>query len=265
MDNGLFTFRTLFEKALFDTCHLSFRDYALELNKEITYCFELTTPYNRIVVNYPNNGITLLSARAMSNYEELDIAEVLTYGVPKVKKYLFTSIENLIEWVSTLNPIEHEGVVILDSKFNRRKVKNAAYCAYSRLRDTLGTSERNCMELILLEKDDDAIPFLPEEIVKNLYKIKASLQKAIALHDDTYYLIKGVADIAQLGDKKTFALLVKKTMKLAQEKGKPIWQAPFFQMFDGKATSMKDFIMKNRKDGTWGSSFLDRILELSKR
>jgi hypothetical protein len=27
---------------------------------------------------------------------------------------------------------------------------------------------------------------------------------------------------------------------------------------------MKDFIAKNRKDGTWGNSFLDKFLEIAK-
>ena len=255
MDNGIFTFRTLFEKAVQDTLGYSFNQLSEKLNVDFTYCFELTTPYNRIVVNYPNNGITLLAVRNLLTLQEVNPKE-LSLEVPVVGTHTYTTINELLDWVSSLNPMEHEGVVVRDSNFNRIKVKNAAYVAYNKVRDALGTSERNCLELILAEKDDDVIPMLPEEIVKNLLRIKAGLQITIKLHDDAYLTAKAEADAINLGDKKTFALLVTQNKKL--------WHAPFFQMFSGKAQNMKDFLAKSRKDGTWGDSFLDKLLELSK-
>ncbi len=128
--------------------------------------------------------------------------------------------------------------------------------AYNKVRDTLAASERNCVELILAEKDDDVVAFLPEEIVKNLQKIKAGLQVAIRQHDNAYLAAKAQADATLPGDKKTFAILI--------TQNKDLWTAPFFNMFDGKSVNMKDFIQKNRKDGTWGNSFLDKMLEMSK-
>lgn len=264
MDNGLFTFRTLFEKALLDTCGKSFDEFTSNLGSNWTYCFELTTPYNRIVVNYPNNSITLLSAREINTMDEIDINNDLNRAflnkdmpeIPIVQAHKFSTIDSLVDWVSSLNPMEHEGVVVRDSKFNRIKIKNAAYVAYNRVRDTLGTSERNCLEIILQEKDDDVIPFLPEEIVNNLIKIKNNLQLVLKKYDDIYLAAKAQADATMPGDKKTFAIIV--------TKDKELWSAPFFQIFDGKAINMKDFITKNRKDGTWGNGFLDKLLDLSK-
>lgn len=255
MDNGVFTFRTLFEKACQDTLGYAFEQLTEKLDARFTYCFELTTPYNRIVVNYPHNRITLLAARNLTTLQEVNPRE-LQLDVPVVEAHTYTTINELLDWVSSLNPMEHEGVVVRDANFNRIKVKNAAYVAYNKVRDALGTSERNCMELILAEKDDDVIPMLPEEIVKNLLKIKAGLQVVIKLYDEAYVAAKAEADATNLGDKKTFAILV--------TQNKNMWHAPFFQMFSGKAQNMKDFIAKSRKDGTWGDSFLDKILELSK-
>lgn len=259
MDNGIFTFRTLFEKAVKDTSGLDFDDFTKKLDIHHTYCFELTTPYNRIVVEYKNNGVTLLAARDMISLLEVypDQCMIVKEGiVPAVQAYAPTSVDELVSWVSSLNPMEHEGVVVRDSHFNRIKVKNAAYVAYNKVRDTLSTSERNCVELILAEKDDDVIPFLPEEIVKNIQKIKIGVQRAIKDHDAAYQAAHAEASAKAPGDKKTFAILV--------TKNKTLWSAPFFAMFDGKASNMKDFIAKNRKDGTWGNSFLDKFLELSK-
>ena len=265
MDNGIYTFRTLFEKAVKDTTGYEFDIFTRFLNNFYVYCFELTTPYNRIVVEYKNCGVTLLAVRGVLTHQELDfkhpVVDSLPTCLPLVQAHTYTSVQALVDWVSTLNPMEHEGVVVRDGQFNRIKVKNAAYVAYNKVRDALGTSERNCVELILTEKDDDVIPMLPEEIVKNLQKIKAGVQEAIKKHDEAYVAIKAEADKLMPGDKKTFAVLATVTYKSLN-----LWTAPFFQMFDGKAKNMKEFIMNSRgKDGTWGNSFLDKMLELAKK
>lgn len=264
MDNGIYTFRTLFEKAFRDTTGYEFDTFTRYLAKECTYCFELTTPYNRIVVEYKTNGVTLLAIRNLVTLNEIAMDhpywDTLPRSLPFVQAHAYTSVQDLVDWVSTLNPMEHEGVVVRDSKFNRIKVKNAAYVAYNKVRDALATSPRNMVELILTEKDDDVVPMLPEEIVKNLQNIKVGIQKIIKQHDEAYLAIKAEADSLKPGDKKTFAVLTTVTYKSLN-----LWTAPFFQMFDGKASNMKDFIMKSRmKDGTWGNNFLDKMLELSK-
>jgi hypothetical protein len=262
MDNGIYTFRTLFEKAFVDTTGYEFDVFTRYLAKECTYCFELTTPYNRIVVEYKTNGVALLAIRNLVTLNEIATDhpywDTLPRSLPFVQAYTYTSVEDLVNWVSSLNPIEHEGVVVRDSKFNRIKVKNAAYVAYNKLHDCLGLSERNCMEFVLLEKDDDVAPFMPPEIVENMQKLKKGLQKSFMKYDSVYNLITLNLKASGLeGNKKEFALLV--------TKHKDLWHAPFFAMWDGKASSLKDFIQQNRKDGTWGDGFLDRLLDLSKK
>jgi hypothetical protein len=299
MDNGIFTFRTLFEKALLETSGKTFEEFTKNLNTNITYCFELTTPYNRIVVYYPNNGVTLLAARNIRDHHEVDLTKIghsynwvdyddldqktrdhitslgktkedapaafisIPYdlnGVPLVQSYSLSSVEKTLEWVASLNPMEHEGIVAKVGE-NRIKIKNPAYVAYNKVRDSMASSERNMVELILAEKDDDVIPMLPEELAKNLLKIKAGVQEVIKEHDQVYKKLMSLMELSQLSDKKSFALAVQEMSKTRNGK---LWTAPFFQMFDGKASSMKDFIQKSRKDGSWGAGFLDRFLELSK-
>ena len=296
MDNGIFTFRTLFEKALKETCSKSFDDYTNGLNKNITYCFELTTPYNRIVCDYKDSRVTLLAARNNTTFKEFILSDLWSKkwqskddclnsyfvpdkdkeyiktldddksclidapyhlnGVPFVRTYTYTSVNELINLVGSFNPMEHEGVVVIDSNFNRIKLKNPAYVAFNRARDVLGSSERNCVEIILQEKDDDVLPYLPEEIANNLKKIKINVNKLIHDFNNKYFEIKKKADEISLNDKKEFAILITKEVS---------WTAPFFQIFSGKAENMHDFILKNKKEGTWSNSFLDKILEISKR
>lgn len=278
MDGGKFTFRTLFEKSLKDTCGLEFSEFTSWINRNITYCFELTTPYNRVVVDYKVCRVTLLAARSLQDMTEFELTDLYSKawqdnvivdgilykqaivdkaydlrGVPLVKTFNFRDIKGVIDWVSNQNPLEYEGVVVRDPNFNRIKVKNAAYVAFSKARDVLGTSDRNCLELILAEKDDDVIPALPQEIVNNLLAIKEGYRVWLDKQQSLYETILTEANSILPKDKKTFALTV--------QKYKPAYPGAFFTIFDGKALNLKDYVAKTRKDGTWPNSFLDKILE----
>lgn len=265
MDNGIFTFRTLFEKACLETTGISFADFSKLLDPYHTYSFELHTELNRIVVKYDGYGITLLGVRNNITHQELFLDDPmlseLVKVVPVVQEYPFTTVECLIDRVASQNANEHEGVIVRDSQFNRVKIKNAQYVLMSKFRDSLSNSERNCMELILLGKEDDVIPMMPQEIVNNLLKIKAGLQKAIPEHDQAYIDILKEANKEDLNNKKVFAISL---INVSQHSDGKIWAAPLFQMYDKKCSNMLDFIAKNRKDGTWGSNFLDKLLEMSK-
>ena len=256
MDNGIFTFRTLFEKALKETTILTFEQFSEKLDTDLTYCFELTTPYNRIVVDYKNNGITLLAVRDLKTGLEVypDQCDLIKSNiVPCVEAHTYTTINELVDWVSSLNPLEHEGVVVRDVNFNRIKVKNAAYVAASKIRESLATSPRNCLELILLGKDDDAASFLPQEIQANLVSLKEKFVLWLKRQENlTQTIIEEARSVAP--DKKTFALTV--------QKHKPDVPAALFAIYDGKANSIKSFIDNNRKEGTWSNSFIDKILSV---
>ncbi len=145
-----------------------------------------------------------------------------------------------------------EGVVVRDSYFNRIKIKNPEYVVFNKCRDSFA-SERNCMESILFEKDDDVLQFMPDEIAKNLISLKIGLNKAIQEHDRFYSIAKSNNFLS----KKEFATFVLNN--------KDIWSAPIFQMYDGKSQNMRDFIIKSKKEGTWSNTILDKFIELSKK
>lgn len=259
MDNGIFTFRTLFEKALKETNGLSFEEFTQGLDKNYTYCFELCCPLNRIVCYYPDYRITLLAVRNLTTLKEEDPTNFMHQmrGVPLVQSYPYTSIEDLLQWVSNLDPIKNEGVVVRDSNYNRIKIKNILYVSMSKIRDRMGSSERNILEILLKEKDDDVRQFLPQEIIDNMDKIKIGLQNTIKRYDTIF--LDTISKVSPFGgnSQKEFALLI--------TADKTLYHAPFFQMFAGKCSNMRSFISRNQKSGTWNDSFLDKILELSKK
>jgi hypothetical protein len=208
-------------------------------------------------VKHFTNSITLLAARDLSSLKEIDVFNLNICSIPNVRSYALNKLDEIVDFVSSLNPLQHEGVVILDSNFNRIKVKNASYVAFSKLRDTLGTSDRNCLELILSEKDDDVIVALPQEITDNLLKIKSNVVKMFKDYDLQYQSILAQANNINPNDKKTFAITL--------QKHKELWQTPFFHMYSGKSSNIKEFIAKSRKEGSWTNSLLDNILEISEK
>jgi hypothetical protein len=252
MDNAIHTFRSLFGTACECALGTSFADLTDELDKNVTYCFELMTPYNRIVVFYEKYSIVLLGARNNTSLKEFIVSN---FPVPVAQEFKFNEVKDIIEYINTKDPSEMEGVIVRDKHFNRVKIKSSAYVLAHKMKDRISSSPRNCLEVILSEKDDDIIPLLPKEIVSNLLKMKEDVKNIIKMYDDYYHIILNCANTIKKDDKKTFALMV--------TSNKQIWSAPLFQIYNGKATSTKDFIKKNQNDGTWSNSFLDKILELS--
>lgn len=242
------TFRNLFEKAL-ENIGLSFNKWTDSLNKNITYCFELTSPYNRVVVSYLETKITLIAARDIKTLKEININSL---NIPVVKSYKYSCLQDLINWVIERDPLCHEGVVVLDSNFNRLKLKSPSYVLAHHTIGSVSVSERAIMNLILLEKDDDMASFFSEEIKNKISLNKKRLIELIKCHDDLFIELKSKCE-----DKKSFALFLKDLPG--------IWTAPLFYMFDGKAKNMKDYLDKNKIDGRFKDSFVDKLIELCQK
>jgi hypothetical protein len=253
MDNGIHTFRSLFEAACDSALGVSFADLTADLDRDVTYCFELMTPYNRIVVAYEQYSIVLLGARNSKSLKEFIVSD---FPVPLAQEFKFDKFDDMIAYINSQDPSKMEGVIVRDKNFKRVKIKSVAYVLAHKMKDHISSSPRNCMEAILLEKDDDMLPLLPKEVVSNLLKMKNNLNHMIKRYDEIYQILLNCSNHLNRGDKKTFAVMVTSNHKI-------LWTSPFFQMFDGKASSMKDFIMKNQKNGTWSNIFLDKMLELS--
>lgn len=252
MDNQKYTFRQLFEKALEEQLHMSFDDFTrAHLQKHITYLFELTSAYNQIVVKYEKPSITLLGARDINTLQEIDIS-TLNVPVPRPHIYALNSLDEILAYVSSREPFEHEGVVVCDSSFRRVKIKNPSYVIAHKLKSSIGSSPRNMLEAILLGKDDDIISLLPKELADDLEQMKAKLVQVINNYDLIYKTIMNMKPAS----KKEFAVIVHK---------QNIYAVPFYKFYDGKASNMRDFIEKNKEDnGSFGDSFLDKLLEIIK-
>lgn len=256
---GDHTFRTLFEKALLETVGKDFATWtSAQLFRDTTYMFELTTPANRIVVEYEGYGITLLAARKTATGKELRPAFVQAQvKTPTADRYRFGSVTELVEFVSSRDPTKHEGIVVCDQHFRRIKVKNAGYLALNKVRDSVLKSPRGLVELILLEKLDDALPLFPDHVVDRAHKLQAAFRDLVAHYRDAYDACKAeadaAADVEDREHRKAFALAVQ-----AHERG---WMAPMMEQYQGRVSGLVEWIQSKRQvDGGWSNGFLDTVL-----
>jgi hypothetical protein len=127
------------------------------LNINFTYMFELTSPYNRMVVPYSETQITHIGTRDNISFKEYEI----DIWIKKPKKYKFNSLEDCIENAKTL-PFDEEGYVVVDRQFNRVKVKSTAYLSAHHLKNNGVVTYSRVLDMIRAEQHDDFLAIFPE-------------------------------------------------------------------------------------------------------
>lgn len=83
--------------------------------KDLTFCCELTSPFNRVVCKYEEKTLTLLAARNKITLEELNPTEFKLdhYGLETPRLYEFTNFEDMLQVIREWDPKEKEGIVVM--------------------------------------------------------------------------------------------------------------------------------------------------------
>ena len=182
----------------------SLRDYALRGHEEEiknlpegwTFMFELTSPYNRIIVPYRETKLTLLGCRDPQGLEHNPQWAAKTFGMsfatPQV--YPLKSIDEVISYCKSFDSNDHEGVVVQDSNFNRIKVKSDHYRSLFFLKGDGHFSDERIFAAMKQGSIDDALAAWPEirprtdEIIAEWIGFKNSVadlcKKAAAYYQD---------------------------------------------------------------------------------
>ncbi|MCL2806247.1 MAG: hypothetical protein FWD26_09940 [Treponema sp.] len=158
------------------------RDFALRGHEEEikrlpygwTFMFELTSPYNRIVVPYKETRLYLLGCCDPLGIERTPewVTENLGLSFETPKIYQLDSIDAVIEYCNGVNSNDREGVVIQDANFNRVKIKTEHYRSLHLLKGEDNFSDSRIFEAIRQGSIDDAIAAWPE-IRQKTEEIKA--------------------------------------------------------------------------------------------
>lgn len=138
-----------------------------KLDKNKCYIFEMISKDNRIVTKYDEEFIVLLGARASGSLSEcnqisLDAA-AKRLGVRRPKRFKATNIEECRKLFEDMNDDE-EGLVVVDKKFNRFKLKQESYLKMARI---ISLKEQDILDYILgtteLDADFTDMPELKEK------------------------------------------------------------------------------------------------------
>ncbi len=158
------------------------------LNKNYTYSFEMTSPDNKIVVNYDKDELTLIGVRDNISNTELD--PYTNNPFKDIKCAEVYKFDNLDQALGEINKLDNfEGLVLCDSSYRRVKVKTEEYLTLARVTDETG-SDRGLLKLILEDKIDDVVGVLPHlqkrvDIIKGF--IKGEIENISNLLDSIDY------------------------------------------------------------------------------
>ncbi len=253
---GEHTFRSLFDHALKEHLNLTIDHLASVLDPQITYLFELTTPQNRVVVEYTRPQVHLLAMRHRDGTELCPVENARHFGefsIPRAPQYDCSTLAELIGLVTTRDPKTSEGVVVRAADFSRVKVKSPAYVALSALRGSVAGSPRRLLEVVLLGKEDDVLPMLAPEVGALGERYKREYAALCVAMDATYdSLIAATA--GEANQRKAIALICQR---------EKLWIPPVMDRLSGRSTSFRDYVEQRRDNtGGWPGAFLDTLLNV---
>lgn len=105
----------------------SWEEFTSNLNPDIFYTFELTSPENRILVVYTDRKITLIAAINRKTLKEIDIYS-LNFPELKVSFVEVKSMDEAKKLIEINNdPLSYEGYILIDKNFNRLKLRNPKF------------------------------------------------------------------------------------------------------------------------------------------
>ncbi len=248
MANGP-TFAELFWRVWHDL------SYATPADTSLCYMFELMTPLNRIVVARTSSNIVLHGARRIATLEEIR-PEDANAGWRVVKQYAMGTIGDVVASAVELNPMETEGYVVCDARFNRIKVKSPQYVAIHHLRDSL--SVRRMIDIVRTNEGNEFLNYFPE--FEPLYReVKQRYDNLVAETERTYQEYKNIPV------QKDFALAIQhypfKSAMFSVRNGRA---ESFQQHFAGLSMKSLENLLKSEEiDATILMSLLDDNEEVS--
>ena len=134
-------------------------------NKNQCWTFELVSPYNKVVIDYPETKVYLLSIRDMDSLEELclDAVEILAdaNGLVVPERYDLNNEADYRQLVASM-PEGHEGIVVHDINGERVKIKTLLYFEMHRAKNNGVLTLERIVDLIRANEQSEFLSYFPE-------------------------------------------------------------------------------------------------------
>lgn len=219
------TFGDLFA-SVYHSCHA---------NPNLCYTFELVSPYNKVVIDYPETKIYLLSIRDMRTLEELSLSQVEEYAarfdftIPQ--RYDLNNEDDYRQLVAAM-PEGHEGIVVRDVAGNRVKIKTLLYFQMHKAKNNGVITLERIVDLIRANDHHEFLSYFPE-YEDTFTKVRLQLG-AIGI------LVYGIKKIVSSWKSKHPFEEGDRTARkwFAQDYGKEKFAPLYFAAFDGRIDEM---------------------------
>lgn len=154
--------------------------------ERVCFTFELVSPYNKIVIDYPETKVYLLTARNMSFPTLIEYDDYGTdvfareLGVARPQRYALYNEEAYRQLVADM-PEGHEGVVVCDANTERVKIKTLLYFQLHRMVNNGNITLERVVDLIRANDTDEFLSYFPEytpyfnKVKQTLFQIEVSL------------------------------------------------------------------------------------------
>lgn len=203
------------------------------LDPEYTYMFELTSPYNRIVVRYEGTNLWYLGRRNILNDTE-DSEGLELDGLLYPEVYPHTSLAECIAAAHEMGDDE-EGYVVCDANFNRIKIKGDEYLALHKMRGNGPLTVLRVVEMYQQGTLDDFVAYYPE-FKAFIDDVVQRIRYYIEVCETAFKVVKSV--VGATGERRDFAMYANTYM--------PIVRAYLYARLDEKVKDGSDYLMNMR-------------------
>ena len=206
---------------------------ASKLEKGYTYMFELTSPYNKVVVTWHETKLWFIGCRDNATMEEIRFSEhplSKVFSTPEL--FPLTNLKETQEAASALD-CNHEGFVVCDSAFRRVKVKSATYVSLHHMKNNGVLSFERGIEIVRGNELDEVLTYFPE-FSEHLLKIKKDYDDMVKMLDSAWLKFKCVRHM--LPTRKDQALTITNKDCFGKFSGVG------FALLDGKVSSVDEWV-----------------------
>lgn len=156
------TFGELFESVL----PLSwFKNNVSNYFAHMCYTFELVSPYNKVVIDYPETKVYLLSIRNMNTLVEYPLDEVAEFAKRfnlTMPQFYYMNDEAGFRRLVEQMPEGHEGIVVRDENGERVKIKTLLYFEMHRAKNNGVITLERIVDLIRANDHYEFLSYFPE-------------------------------------------------------------------------------------------------------
>lgn len=152
------TFGDLFESVLplsnFASCKHNF-----------CFTFELVSPYNKVVIDYPETKVYILSIRNLDTFKEVDDLDMRDFSnYMAVERPQVYNLNNEADYRKVVEqmPEGHEGIVVRDAAGHRVKIKTLLYFQMHKAKNNGVITLERIVDLIRANDHHEFLSYFPE-------------------------------------------------------------------------------------------------------